>query len=421
MRTSPVTLALLMAASVVAASSPRPTLITVDDLPISMGSLHDSDDEREQITRRMLAVLAAHEIRAVGMVTWKNVRSERDVKLLEMWLEAGHELGNHTLSHLDYTVTDTAVFIADVEAARSKLAALLARHNQQLRFFRFPMLREGASEAKLKAMREYLAASGQSNLPVTLDNQDCSFERPWVAASVADDRAAMARVAEQYHESLHVAIRHQERISDRMFGRPVAQVLLLHGGEVGAAQWDRLFTWLTDTGHRFADADEVFADAALTTPHRYLGPRGPGLWDRLAHEQRERGAKTDIAEMLAIQQDAWNRGDLEVFVQSYSEDALFVSPTGLTRGRLKVLERYLRRYPDRQAMGVLSLEIIQVHTISGIETSLLGDSVPGRVHGASVVARWTLSRPGREDSEGLTLLVICHIDKRWQIVHDASM
>ena len=56
----------------------------------------------------MLDVLDRHKIHAVGLVTWSHVHSEADQRLLELWLERGHELGNHSYGHLDYTRTPFA-------------------------------------------------------------------------------------------------------------------------------------------------------------------------------------------------------------------------------------------------------------------------------------------------------------------------
>jgi hypothetical protein len=50
----------------------------------------------------------------------------------------------------------------------------------------------------------------------------------------------------------------------------------------------------------------------------------------------------------------------------------------------------------------------------------LGDAVPSRIHAVSVVARWTLRRPGQPDATGLTLLVLRPAGGAWQIVQDAS-
>ena len=104
----------------------------------------------------------------------------------------------------------------------------------------------------------------------------------------------------------------------------------------------------------------------------------------------------------------WNRGDLEAFCTLYAEDALFVSPSGITEGRIAVLARYRERYPDRAAMGTLSIEIRETRT-----------HADGRV--VALAGIWTLTYPDREPLQGQTLVVLEHRPKGWRIVHDASM
>jgi uncharacterized protein (TIGR02246 family) len=113
-----------------------------------------------------------------------------------------------------------------------------------------------------------------------------------------------------------------------------------------------------------------------------------------------------VLEVLDAQTAAWNRGDLVAFCAPYAEDATFVSPSGVTRGRAQVLERYRKRYPDRKAMGTLRLEPSEV-----------------RLQGAalSLVARWSLAYPDRPTASGQTLLVLHHTAAGWRIVQDASM
>jgi len=396
----------------------RPLLVTVDDLPISATRLHPDPAERERITRGMLDVLRKHKVPAVAFVTWDRVLGPADRDLLRLWLEAGHELGNHTFHHLNYTRTAPREYIDDAESARKEIANLTGG---KLRFFRFPFLREGDTEGKLDAMRAYLSQSGQRNIPVTLDNQDWSFEEPWVEARRKGDEAGMARVAEEYHESLHVDIRHHEEMGDELFGRPVAQVLLLHGTEVGAAQWDRLFTWLEQRGYRFAAADEVLSDPAFSEPHRYVGTFGPGLWDRIGDQKKTDKALGEVRKTIETQVEAWNRGDLDAFTAVYAEDAAFLSPSGFTRGRNEVLGHYRRRYPDRKAMGRLRLEPIEMRPAAGTEFTLVGGARPSRVHGVSVAARWELSYEDKEPASGLTLIVFRRSRDGWEIVQDASM
>ncbi|HEV8578895.1 MAG TPA: nuclear transport factor 2 family protein [Thermoanaerobaculia bacterium] len=121
-----------------------------------------------------------------------------------------------------------------------------------------------------------------------------------------------------------------------------------------------------------------------------------------------------VAALLRAQSDAWNRGDLEAFTAVYAEDASFLSPSGLTRGRSEVLARYRKRYPDKAAMGTLTLEVIEARTFPAGKTA----------EAVSVAARWRLEYPGQADkktAEGLTLLVLRRAGESWEIVQDASM
>lgn len=115
----------------------------------------------------------------------------------------------------------------------------------------------------------------------------------------------------------------------------------------------------------------------------------------------------EIGSLLDRQAQDWSRGDIDAFVSAYADDVVFVSPTGLTRGRQEVRDRYVKRYPDKSAMGTLSLEVV--------EAEALGN------RGASVVARWTLSYPEKDALTGWTLLVLMRDESSWKILHDASM
>lgn len=411
---------LLLAALPLRGETGRPLLVSVDDLPFATGRLHPDPAERERITRALLDVLKKHRVPAVGLVIGGKIEGDR--KLLDLWLEAGYELGNHSHGHLNYTRTGAQEYVADVEAGRRELAEAVGA--RKVRFFRFPFLREGDTEAKLDAMRAYLAGSGQRNLPVTIDTQDWSYEEPWVEARKKGDERALARIGEEYQQALQLEVRTYESLGDELFGRPVPQILLLHANEVGSAQWDRLFTWLKERGYRFAGADEVLADPAFDKPHRYVSHFGSSLWDRLASERGTEKALTEVRELIQTQVEAWNRGDLEAFTSGYAEDAAFLSPSGLTRGRGEVLSRYRKRYPDRKAMGRLSLEPIEMRPAAGTELTALGGARPSRVHGVSVAARWEISypeEPGKEPASGLTLIVFRRTRDGWEIVQDASM
>jgi peptidoglycan/xylan/chitin deacetylase (PgdA/CDA1 family)/ketosteroid isomerase-like protein len=413
-------LLLVLALPSVAEDPPlRPVLVTVDDLPIT-GGRHDAA-ERRQITDGLLGHLEAHGIRAVGLVTWRNVGDETGRELLERWIAAGHELGNHSYAHPSYSRTPFEAYRDDMERARVEIQALLDPHGQTLRYFRFPYLREGDTLEKVMAMRAYLEESGQQNLPVTLDNQDWSFNRPWIEARKAGDEAEVAAVADDYHAALRISIRHHERRGDELLGRVSPQVLLLHANAIGAAEWGRLFTWLEETGHRFATVDEVMTEPVLADPPPVVAPYGYGAWDRLWQERGDTEAREAGVATLDTQAAAWNAGDFEAFCAVYAEDATYVSEAGVVRGREAILARYRERFPDRAAMGTLSFEVLEARPAAGVEFTKLGDAAPSRVHGISVVARWRLDYDGRDPAEGKTLIVLSRRGDGWKIVQDASM
>jgi uncharacterized protein (TIGR02246 family) len=399
----------------------HPVLITVDDLPIPGRRLHADDAARERVTRDLLAVLRKHRIQAVGLVTWANVGGPAGERLLDLWLQDGHELGNHSYGHPDYTRTDAEAYVADMEKGRAALASFLEARGRRLRFFRFPFLREGDTAAKLARMREWLASTGQRNLPVTIDDQDWSFEEPWVTATRAGDTVRVARLAEDYQHALRLETLLYTAAGDALFERVTPQILLLHANAVGAAQWDSLFTWMAGRGFRFANVDEVMADPVFQDPPDFLARHGGSLWDRIRHVRRRTRAREQIQALLKRQAGAWNRGDLPAFCSAYDEDAVFLAADGLTRGRAAVLERYRKRHRDPAAMGTLELEIVEVRDVWGPEVTPLGDATPGAVHGASVVARWSLRREGAAPASGHTLLTLQRAGDAWRIVHDASM
>ena len=85
---------------------------------------------------------------------------------------------------------------------------------------------------------------------------------------------------------------------------------------------------------------------------------------------------------------------------------MFVSPSGVTRGRGEVLARYQKKYPTAEAMGKL--------TLSPLDVRQTADWV-------SVAAKWTLEYSGKPAASGHTVVVFKREGGQWRIVHDASM
>jgi len=113
-----------------------------------------------------------------------------------------------------------------------------------------------------------------------------------------------------------------------------------------------------------------------------------------------------IEQLLREQQQAWNRGDIEKFVEGYwrSPELTFSGSSGVQRGWDAVLARYRRSYPDRAAMGQLDF--------ADLEFCFLAPDA------ALVLGRWHLSRPPDNDAGGVFSLVLQKFPEGWRIIHD---
>src|ERR1700682_2099425 len=79
---------------------------------------------------------------------------------------------------------------------------------------------------------------------------------------------------------------------------------------------------------------------------------------------QKQDAKTEAAirAVLDTQRDAWNRGDLEGYMDGYdrSPQTEFVGGDTITRGWQTVLDRYKKNYNSREKMGVLTFSEIEI-------------------------------------------------------------
>ncbi len=112
-----------------------------------------------------------------------------------------------------------------------------------------------------------------------------------------------------------------------------------------------------------------------------------------------------VRAVLVAQQAAWNRGDVRAFMDGYDESAVFVG-TEVTKGRAAILERYQKRYANREQMGELAF--------SGLEIRPLCDGW------ASVIGRWHLKRSAGAggDAGGAFTLLFHRTPGGWKIVLD---
>lgn len=112
-----------------------------------------------------------------------------------------------------------------------------------------------------------------------------------------------------------------------------------------------------------------------------------------------------IDKTMAHQQDAWNAGNIDGFMDAYwkSDSLLFIGKKGVTKGWNQTLANYKKSYPDKSAMGRLEFEVINQEAIGK--------------KGVYTIGKWTLFRTADTLGGHFTLLWK-KVNGNWKIVAD---
>lgn len=113
---------------------------------------------------------------------------------------------------------------------------------------------------------------------------------------------------------------------------------------------------------------------------------------------------------MALQEEAWNQGDIEGFMQAYwkSDSLVFRTPKGVKYGWQATLEGYKRSYPNKESMGTLKFENTDFKS-----TTIDNESV------AFIAGKWRLERE-TDTLGGIYILYWKKIKGEWKIISDST-
>ena len=153
----------------------------------------------------------------------------------------------------------------------------------------------------------------------------------------------------------------------------------------------------------FALTAGIILLAAIATGFDALAFRKPAGGTKL--DKRDAKMVAAIRAVLDSQVAAWNRGDIEGFMDGYwrSEETVFVSGETVTHGWQTVLDRYKKGYSTREKMGTLTFSELEIKVISRDAAVALG--------------RWQLQR-AQDNPHGRFTLIFRKVREGWRIVHD---
>ncbi len=272
------------------AKAKRQVAVTFVSLP-AVGTYYNPRAEKD--TRRLLASLASNDIRAVGFVNENQLYKEDDggkldterVRLLNLWLDAGHELGTQTRAHTSLYKASLEEFQRDVVRGEEVSGKLMSERGLRLRYFSYPYLNTGPNRETKEAAEGFLAARGYAIHQVTIDNYDWLFGRVYAQARRAEDEATMKRVADEYVPYMERMFGYFEELSRDSLGYEIPQVLMLTANALNAHKMDELVAMMKQRGYEFVTLEQALGDKAYGQATTRTGPWGISWLERWAMEK----------------------------------------------------------------------------------------------------------------------------------------
>jgi peptidoglycan/xylan/chitin deacetylase (PgdA/CDA1 family) len=264
----------------------RQVAITIDDLPAGAANVM-SAAQITAMTKQLLGTLREQKIPVVGFVNerklyfkWGEV--DERIAALNMWLEAGFELGNHTFGHTSMNRVSLREFEDAVIQGESVTRLLLAQHNQKLRYFRHPYLDTGRDLQTRREAEAFLVERGYRIAPVTMDAWDWMFATVYDDAKKRGDTAMQQEVVNSYLSYTTEVFSYFEKLSRELLGYEPKQILLMHANQLEAEHIGEVLELLRKRGYRFITLENALGDPAYALPDTYVGEEGSGWLEHWA-------------------------------------------------------------------------------------------------------------------------------------------
>jgi len=263
--------------------------ITIDDLPFVRMNLFN-DKELIQKTDKLLTAIKSQNAPATGFVNLSKVYKSGELdsvrfNLLRQWIDKGFDLGNHTFSHPDYNYVSYNYFISDIEKNEPLLNSLLAEYHKSMTYFRHPYLHRGNNKAKADSLAAYLLNRNYIEAPVTLDNAEWIFAAAYDSVLKTSDLKMADMVGSEYLIYMESKVKYYEGQSDKLFGRNIRQILLVHANSLNSDYMGKLLQMFVKNGYTFVNLETALKDELYKTEDHFYKNGGISWLDRWAITQ----------------------------------------------------------------------------------------------------------------------------------------
>jgi peptidoglycan-N-acetylglucosamine deacetylase len=259
----------------------RSISITIDDLPAGAAQVM-SAAEITSMTKRLTDTLRDQKIPVVAFVNERKLYYKWDevnerIAALNMWLDAGFELGNHTYAHTSLNGGGLKAFEDGVIQGESVTRLLMTQHHQTLRYFRHPYLDTGRDLKTRREAEQFLVERGYHIAPVTMDAWDWMFAGIYDDAKRRGDTALQAQIVKSYLDYTTEVFTYFEKLSRDLFGYEPSQILLMHANNLEAEHIGEVLDLLRKRGYKFVPLGAALSDSVYSLPDTFVA-EGGGSW-----------------------------------------------------------------------------------------------------------------------------------------------
>jgi peptidoglycan/xylan/chitin deacetylase (PgdA/CDA1 family) len=264
-------LAALLLGAFAAVAAGREVVITIDDLPRGGDGGPRTPAAIRTMTGQLLQPFREGKIPLAAFVNQGRADEYSPTQfrqLLDLWLDAGADLGNHTYSHPSINNVSLREYTANIVKGEPALRAALAARGKKLEFFRHPFLHLGTTQEVKQGMQTFLDKRGYRVAPVTFDTADWEFAALYLKPEYHD------RVRLEYVPYMESVVAFFERRAVEVAGREFPQILLIHASQMNADLMPDLLAMFRRRGYALVTLDHALADPAYKLPDGYVGPKG---------------------------------------------------------------------------------------------------------------------------------------------------
>ncbi|MBC3907253.1 polysaccharide deacetylase family protein [Undibacterium sp. NL8W] len=246
-----------MACMALAANAGAQTVaITIDDGPNLEQTPRLSPEQRNQT---MLNALAKHGVSAALFVTADYAAKQpAGYVLAKAWGDAGHAVGNHTMSHPN--LHSDKVSLAQYQQEILDCDQIISTLPGYQKWYRYTYLREGNTPEKRDGMRNFLKQQNYRNAYVSLDTSDWRLNEKLIEVLKKNPEADVTPIKLAYLAHVRQRAEAYRALSWQLQGRDIPQVLLMHHNLINALWLDDVLAQFKEMGWKFTTPAAAFSD-----------------------------------------------------------------------------------------------------------------------------------------------------------------